>query len=61
LLDLNTFWGIFTQGLIAGLLGLAVLWLVLKYFGNKELTEIEESLGQKFWRSQPIAPEPEGL
>ncbi len=61
LLDQNTFLGIFTQGLIAGLLGLSVLVLVLKYFGNKEISEIEQSLKRKFWRSAPIAPEPEGL
>ncbi len=61
LLNLNTFVGIFIQGLVAGLLGLAVLYLLLKYFNNKELAELEKSLKQKFWCAEVIAPEPEGL
>lgn len=60
-LDLNTFIGIFTQGLGAGLVALIVFIFILWHFQNKELNEIVKSLHTKFWRSRPIAPEPEGL
>ena len=60
-LDLNTFFGIFTQGLLAGLLGLIVFIFILRRWDNKELAEITHSLHHKFWRTRPIAPEPEGL
>ncbi len=59
--DQNTFLGIFLQGLIAGALGLSVLFLTLKYFNNQELAEIGSSLKRKFWRVRVIAPEQEGL
>ena len=60
-LDLDTFLGIFTQGLLAGLLGLLVFVLILWRLDNKEIKEIVRSLHHQFWHSRPIAPEPEGL
>ncbi|MEA1929648.1 MAG: murein biosynthesis integral membrane protein MurJ [Patescibacteria group bacterium] len=60
-LDLNTFVGIFTQGFVAGILGLLAFTLILWKLKNKELKEITKSLHNKFWQSRPIAPEPEGL
>ncbi len=60
-LDLDTFLGIFTQGLVAGLFGLLVSTLILWRLDNKEIKEIARSLHHKFWHSRPIAPEPEGL
>lgn len=60
-LDLNTFFGIFTQGFTAGLLGLLVFAGVLRLLGNQELFEIARSLKSKFWKVKAIAPEQEGL
>lgn len=60
-LDLNTFMGIATQGVVAGLLGVLVLVVVLARFQNRELLELKHSLHRKFWRAETVAPEPEGL
>lgn len=60
-LDLDTFLGIFAQGLAAGVLGVAILVVALHYFKNKEIGEIEKALHEKLLGSKPIAPEPEGL
>lgn len=59
--DLNTFVGIFGQGFIAGIIGLAVFALVLHWRRNEELSELIRSIRGKFWRTKPVAPEPEGL
>ncbi len=61
LVDQNTFSGIFVQGLVAGLAGLITLIIILRGFNNREINEIETSLRHKFWRTKPIAPDPEGL
>jgi len=59
--DLTTFIGIFMQGLISGLVGLFVWFLVLKVFKNKELEEITYSLKNKFWKEEAIISDPENL
>ncbi len=46
--DINTFWGIFLQGLLSGITGLIALVFVLKLLGNKEIDEILFALKQKF-------------
>jgi len=62
LLDQATFLGIFIQGLVAGLGGLATSILILRRLGNKELIEISHSFRRKFWRrAQPILPVAEEL
>lgn len=55
--DINTFWGIFTQGIFAGVIGIAVWITVLMMLGNKEFKTITETLRHKFWKSDVIAPE----
>jgi putative peptidoglycan lipid II flippase len=57
----ESFWGIFSQGLLAGLVGIASGLFVLRMMNNTELNEIHDSLKKKFWRSHPIAPDQEGL
>ena len=47
-LDINTFWGIFLQGLLSGVIGLIVLTLILKLLKNKEIDEILLTLKRKF-------------
>lgn len=60
--DLNTFWGIFLQGLLAGLVGIIVGILVLKYvIGSNELNEVTRSLHTRFWKAKTVAPEKEEL
>lgn len=60
-LDLNTFNGIFLQGLIAGLAGLFSTYLLLVVMGNREVKELTTTLHHKFWQARPFAPEPEEL
>lgn len=59
---LNTFLGIFSQGLLAGLLGLVAGWFVLRLFKNYELNELHQSFRHKFWRrTETVVPEAEQL
>ena len=59
--DLDTFWGIFLQGLCAGVLGILVAVFLLNLMGNRELEEVRASLHKKFWNVRPIAAEKEAL
>jgi len=55
--DINTFIGIFSQGLLSGVLGIIAGIVVLKLIKNKEIKEIGKSLKHKFWKVRPIAPD----
>jgi len=59
--DVNTFWGIFLQGALSGMVGILVGILILKLMGSTELREISISLRKKFWREKPILPDQEEL
>ncbi|MBX4215798.1 murein biosynthesis integral membrane protein MurJ [Candidatus Parcubacteria bacterium] len=59
--DINTFWGVFLQGLCAGLIGIFVGFALLKLLGSRELEDVLRSLRHKFWRAPAIAPEQEVL
>lgn len=59
--DLNTFIGVFSQGFLAGLGGLAAFAVFLWFLGNNELAEVVRSAKSRFWRAKTVAPEPEGL
>ncbi len=50
----NTFWGIFLQGFVSGILTLYLL-------KNEEMRDIIKTLKTKFWRAKVIAPAQEGL
>lgn len=60
-LDLNTFVGIFLQGLGGGVVGVIVGAVTLKLLGNREVDEVIESLRHKFWQSKVIIADPEEL
>ncbi len=60
-LNTKTFIGIFFQGFIAGVLGIIVWYYFLRFAKNRELKEITDSVKQKFWKMQAIAPEPREL
>lgn len=52
--DINTFWGIFAQGLIAGVAGIIVGFTLLHLLGSKEAEDVWKSLHRRFWKSKPI-------
>ncbi|MBL7045500.1 MAG: hypothetical protein ISR99_00480 [Parcubacteria group bacterium] len=59
--DLNTFWGIFLQGLLAGFAGLFVLIVSLKMLNNKEIGEVWVSIRKKFWRASTVSADQSDL
>jgi putative peptidoglycan lipid II flippase len=59
--NLDTFLGIFLQGLSAGLIGLLAGLFLLHLMENQELKEVRRSFHHKFWKSKPIATEPESV
>ena len=59
--DLNTFWGIFTQGFLAGLSGLVVIAVALWFLRSQELKHLVFSLRHKFWKAEVVIPAPEEL
>lgn len=56
-----TFWGIFLQGFISGMLGIIGGVLVLWLFKNEELFELSRALHSKFWRARVITSQEESL
>ncbi|MEK7190318.1 MAG: lipid II flippase MurJ [Patescibacteria group bacterium] len=57
----TTFWGVFLQGFISGMLGIASAVVVLYLLKSEELKDLTETLTSKFWRAKVIAPPQEGL
>jgi len=57
----TTFMGVFLQGFISGILGIAAAILVLYLLGSEELKDLIETLKTKFWRAKVIAPSAEEL
>lgn len=59
--DLERFWGIFLQGFCAGIVGIIVAFLFLKFRRNQEFLEVYEAARRRFWKEEVVAPEPERL
>lgn len=59
--DLNTFTGVFLQGLISGLIGIVLLILTLTALRSRELVVMWNTLHRKIWKADIILPEQEGL
>lgn len=57
--DLTTVWGIFLQGLIAGLGGIAVGIFILYLLGSEELKEAKNALTKKFFGVSVVGPSAE--
>ncbi|MBU6370859.1 MAG: murein biosynthesis integral membrane protein MurJ [Patescibacteria group bacterium] len=55
--NLNKVAGIFMQGFLSGLVGIAACILILKLLKSRELEETIDVLHRKFWRSRPIMPD----
>ncbi|MBP9715258.1 MAG: murein biosynthesis integral membrane protein MurJ [Candidatus Pacebacteria bacterium] len=56
-----TFWGVFLQGLISGILGILAGILVLHLLKNEELKELVRTLHTKFWQAKVVTDPQEGL
>lgn len=59
--DLSTLFGIFMQGFLAGMMGIAGSALVFVILGNKEIGEIYGALRQKVWGKKIIVSEPDKI
>ncbi len=57
----TTFWGVFLQGFISGIVGIAAGILVLHMLKNQELKDLTYALKTKFWRAKVIVPPQEEL
>ncbi|MDP2789186.1 MAG: murein biosynthesis integral membrane protein MurJ [bacterium] len=57
----TTFWGVFLQGFISGIVGIGAGVAVLYLLKNKELKDLVETFKTKFWKAGVIAPTQEGL
>lgn len=57
--DLNTFVGVFLQGLLSGFVGIFVGIVVLKLLGSLELKEMKLALSKRLFRTSVIGPDPE--
>jgi len=58
---LTTFWGVFFQGFISGILGIVSAIVVLYLLKSEELKDLTQTLTTKFWRAKVLAPPQEGL
>ena len=56
-----TFWGIFLQGFISGIIGIFVAIFALYLLKNEELKDLIKTLKTNFWRTKIIAPPQEEL
>jgi len=56
-LTLQTTFGVFSQGLLSGIIGGLVIMGILHTFGNKELMAVTATLHQKFWKSKTVVSE----
>jgi hypothetical protein len=61
LLNLNTFFGIFSQGFLAGIVGIGVGVILLFLMGNGELSEVSASFHKKFWEKKHLVPDQDEL
>ncbi len=59
--NIHTFWGIFTQGFLAGLVGIISHLLLLSALKNRDLEEVAQAFRSRFWKTKVVAPEPESL
>ncbi|MES2023260.1 MAG: murein biosynthesis integral membrane protein MurJ [Patescibacteria group bacterium] len=57
----TTFWGVFLQGFISGIIGIFAGLIVLYLLKNEELKELLKTLKTKFWLAKIIAPSQEEL
>jgi putative peptidoglycan lipid II flippase len=56
---LDTFLGVFAQATLSAICGVAVGILVLKLLKSPELSDITQTLHQKFWKTKVLSPDSE--
>ncbi len=56
-----TFWGVFLQGFISGIVGIIAGIGVLHLLGSEELKDLIKTFHTKFWKTKVIAPTQEGV
>ncbi len=61
ILGTTTFWGVFLQGFISGVLGIVAAIVVLYLLGSQELKDITKTLHTKFWKVKILPPAQEEL
>lgn len=57
----TTFWGVFLQGFVSGIIGIMAGAVVLYLLKSEELFALIKTLRTKFWRAKVIAPSQEEL
>ncbi len=57
----ETFWGVFLQGLLSGILGIVAGVIVLYFLKNEELRTLGNTLKTKFWKTKILMPSQEEL
>lgn len=55
--DQATFGGILVQGLIAGVVGIAIYGIILKALNNEDIGLFIKTFKTKFWKTKPLMPE----
>jgi putative peptidoglycan lipid II flippase len=56
-LPTRTVAGIFLQGFVAGLIGIAIFVAILVLLKNNEVKEVGHALGSRFWKRKPVVVE----
>jgi len=57
----TTFWGVFLQGFISGILGILAAIFILYLLKSEEFYDIVKAFRTKFWRAKVLPPSQEGL
>jgi putative peptidoglycan lipid II flippase len=55
--DIDTLFGIFMQGFLAGIFGIAIGAIVLVILDNEEIKVVWKTLHKKFWKTKPVVAE----
>ena len=55
------FWGVFLEGFISGILGIAAAIIILYLLKSEELKALTQTFHTKFWKAKIVAPEQEQL
>ncbi len=60
MVDISTFWGIFTQGLVSGIFGILTMVLIFWILGSRELKDFWQNIRKRIWKDVDIVgPDPD--